>query len=207
MYQQHATKIQDYAQRNASNMADTGTMTFLSVRQPWFNVGDQLQDVRVNKADSSYLWGFKKDSYNYIIANKHKIHGQMMAVINSNKSDDDKALSLMKVFLRVPGLGLSKAGFMCQLCAGLVGCMDVHNIKLYGLDVKDLTLPKTLKSQAKKEEKIKKYITICHDYGTESLWNSWCDHLATKSAKWTDSFHVSEVHYTYLTQSNPHISV
>ena len=207
MYQQHATKIQAYAQRNASNMADTGTMTFLSVRQPWFNVGDQLQDVRVNKADSSYLWGFKKDSYNYIIANKHKIHGQMMAVINSNKSDDDKALSLMKVFLRVPGLGLSKAGFMCQLCAGLVGCMDVHNIKLYGLDVKDLTLPKKLKSQAKKEEKIKKYITICHDYGTESLWNSWCDHLATKSAKWTDRFHVSEVHYTYLTQSNPHISV
>jgi len=202
MYQQHATKIQAYAQRDASNMADVCMMVSLSIQQNWLGVGEMLQDVRVNKADSPYLWGFKKDTYNYIIANKHKIHGQMMAVINSNKSNDAKGLSLMKVFLRVPGLGLPKAGFMCQLCAGLVGCMDVHNIKLYGLDVKDLTLPKKLKSQAKKEEKIKKYITICHDYGTESLWNSWCDHLATKSAKWTDGFHVSEVHYTYLTHSN-----
>ena len=33
---------------------------------------------------------------------------QVMAVINSNKTDASKAMSLMKIFLRVDGLGMAK---------------------------------------------------------------------------------------------------
>ena len=199
MYQQHATKIQAYAQRSADNMADVCMMVSLSIQQNWLGVGDMLADVRKNKQESKFLWGFKADTYRYIMTHKHKIHSQMMAVINSHKSDHAKAVSLMRVFLRVPGLGLPKAGFMCQLCAGLVGCMDVHNIKLYGLNQNVLKLPKTLKNPDKVTEKIEVYVDLCHGYGTEFLWNSWCEYLSTKSKKWVDGFHVSEVHYTYLT--------
>ena len=46
------------------------------------------------------------------------------------------------------------------------------------------------------------YIKLCHDYGTEELWNAWCESLALKSDRWVDGFHVSEVHYTYLTNNN-----
>ena len=106
----------------------------------------------------------------------------------------------MRIFLRVPGLGLPKAGFVCQLTAGLVGCMDVHNIKMYDLDTRVLTLDKNVKSEAKITAKIQDYVKLCHDYGTEFLWNSWCEYLSTKSDKWIDGFHVSEVHYTYLTE-------
>ena len=200
MYKQHATKVQSYAQRSADNMADVCLMVSLSIQQNWLGVGDMLTDVRVNKIGSRFLWGFKADTYSYIMTHKHKIYGQMKAVINSNKSDKDKAVSLMRVFLRVPGLGLPKAGFMCQLCVGLVGCMDVHNIKLYGLNENALKLPKSLKNPTKITEKIENYVKLCHDYGTELLWDSWCENLATKSVKWVDGFHVSEVHYTYLTQ-------
>tara|TARA_R110000824_G_scaffold275313_2_gene463999 strand:- start:2626 stop:3243 length:618 start_codon:yes stop_codon:yes gene_type:complete len=200
MYKTHATKVQSYAQRSADNMADVCLMVSLSIQQNWLGVGDMLADVRVNKIGSRFLWGFKADTYSYIMTHKHKIYGQMKAVINSNKSDKDKAVSLMRVFLRVPGLGLPKAGFMCQLCVGLVGCMDVHNIKLYGLNENALKLPKSLKNPTKITEKIENYVKLCHDYGTELLWNSWCENLATKSVKWVDGFHVSEVHYTYLTQ-------
>ena len=200
MYKQHATKVQSYAQRSADNMADVCLMVSLSIQQNWLGVGDMLADVRVNKIGSRFLWGFKADTYSYIMTHKHKIYSQMKAVINSNKTDDQKAVSLMRVFLRVPGLGLPKAGFMCQLCVGLVGCMDVHNIKLYGLNENALKLPKSLKNPAKITEKIENYVKLCHDYGTELLWNSWCENLATKSVKWVDGFHVSEVHYTYLTQ-------
>tara|TARA_R110000803_G_scaffold44909_1_gene94841 strand:+ start:194 stop:811 length:618 start_codon:yes stop_codon:yes gene_type:complete len=200
MYKQHATKVQSYAQRSADNMADVCLMVSLSIQQNWLGVGDMLTDVRVNKIGSRFLWGFKADTYSYIMTHKHKIYGQMKAVINSNKSDKDKAVSLMRVFLRVPGLGLPKAGFMCQLCVGLVGCMDVHNIKLYGLNENALKLPKSLKNPTKITEKIENYVKLCHDYGTELLWDSWCENLSTKSVKWVDGFHVSEVHYTYLTQ-------
>jgi hypothetical protein len=70
----------------------------------------------------------------------------------------------MTIFLRIPGLGLPKAGFMCQLCAGLVGCMDVHNIRMYGLNIKDLTLaknPKGDKAKATNLTKIVNYIDLC----------------------------------------------
>jgi len=199
MYKQHATKVQAYAQRSADNMGDVCLMVSLSIQQNWLGVGDMLADVRANKIESKFLWGFKSDTYSYIMTHKHKIYSQMMAVVNSNKSDHQKAVSLMRVFLRVPGLGLPKAGFMCQLCVGLVGCMDVHNIKLYGLNQNVLKLPKTLKNPAKVTEKIAAYVELCHGYGTEYLWNSWCEYLSTKSKKWVDGFHVSEVHYTYLT--------
>ena len=201
MYQDHAVAVQQYAQQSASNLSDVTLMGVLSIRQPWLNIGNQMIDVRTNKLNAKSLWGFKKDTYIYLESNKHKMYAQMMAVINSNKTDASKAMSLMKIFLRVDGLGMAKAGFMCQLTAGLVGCMDSHNLKMYNLDAKDFVLaknPKTIKSLDANVKKIRNYIQICNEYGTENLWNSWCSFLATKSTKWRDANHVSEVHYSYL---------
>ena len=201
MYINHATAVQQYSQVSASNLSDVTLMGVLSIRQPWLNIGEQMIDVKTNKLNAKALWGFKKDTYIYLESNKHKMYAQMMAVINSNKTDASKAMSLMKIFLRVDGLGMAKAGFMCQLTAGLVGCMDSHNLKMYNLDAKDFVLaknPKTIKSLDANTKKIRNYIQICNEYGTENLWNSWCSFLATKSTKWRDANHVSEVHYSYL---------
>ena len=201
MYINHAVAVQQYAQVSANNLSDVTLMGVLSIRQPWLNIGNQMIDVRTNKLSAKSLWGFKKDTYIYLESNKHKMYAQMMAVINSNKTDASKAMSLMNIFLRVNGLGMAKAGFMCQLTAGLVGCMDSHNLKMYNLDAKDFVLaknPKTIKSLDANVKKIRNYIQICNEYGTENLWNSWCSFLATKSTKWRDANHVSEVHYSYL---------
>tara|TARA_R100000544_G_scaffold31212_1_gene17513 strand:- start:533 stop:1153 length:621 start_codon:yes stop_codon:yes gene_type:complete len=201
MYQDHAVAVQQYAQVSATNLSNVNLMAVLSIRQSWLNIGTQMIDVRTNKLGAKALWGFKKDTYIYLESNKHKMYAQVMAVINSNKTDANKAMSLMKIFLRVDGLGMAKAGFMCQLTAGLVGCMDSHNLKMYNLDAKDFVLaknPKTIKSLDANTKKIRNYIQICNEYGTENLWNSWCSFLATKSTKWRDANHVSEVHYSYL---------
>ena len=201
MYKVHAVAVQQYAQKSASNLSDVTLMAVLSIKQPWLSIGNQLKDVRTNKLSAKALWGFKKDTYIYLESNKHKMYAQMMAVINSNKTDASKAMSLMNIFLRVNGLGMAKAGFMCQLTAGLVGCMDSHNLKMYNLDAKDFVLaknPKTIKSLDTNVKKIRNYVQICNEYGTENLWNSWCSFLATKSTKWRDANHVSEVHYSYL---------
>ena len=205
MYQNHAVKVQQYAQLSASNLSDATLMAGLSIRQPWLNIGKQMIDVKTNKLKAKSLWGFKKDTYTYLESNKHKMFAQVMAVINSNKTDASKAMSLMKIFLRVNGLGMAKAGFMCQLTAGLVGCMDSHNLKMYNLDAKDFVLaknPKTVKGLDANVKKIRNYIQICNEYGTENLWNSWCSFLATKSTKWRDANHVSEVHYSYLVNAS-----
>jgi len=202
MFKTHCFSVQRYAQRNANNFSDTVLMVALSIQQNWLSVGTQLTEVRANKEDSKYLWGNKANTYRYLKANQHKMYAQVMAVINGQRSDYLKSISLMNIFLRVDGLGLAKAGFCCQLVAGLVGCMDVHNIKMYDIDAKDLQLaknPKTQKGRDANATKIANYIDMCSDYGCENLWNSWCENLATKSKHWQDGNHVSEVHYTYLT--------
>lgn len=203
MFKVHNIKINKYAQRHPDNLFVVIMMVSLSIQQKWSLVGDMLSDMVENKSDCLYLWGNKVATYEYMITHKHFIHGQMLAVIKSkNLTEHAKAISLMKVFLKIPGLGLPKAGFVCQLVTGLVGCMDVHNIKTYGIDPKTLILNKNLKSLKSKtnnRRKIEKYITLCHDYGTENLWNSWCSMIADKYPKdFVDSNHVSEVHYTNL---------
>tara|TARA_Y100000361_G_scaffold95397_1_gene85342 strand:- start:281 stop:883 length:603 start_codon:yes stop_codon:yes gene_type:complete len=198
MYSVHAKAIQDYAKESSDNLVDVITMVVLSIQQPWRSVGDQMADVKQHGIDSKFLWGNKRKAYSYITKRKAFIHNQYLAVINSSKSDNEKAYSLMNIFLRVDGLGMVKAGFVCQLSAGLVGCIDLHNIRLYGIDEKVLKLPKSLKSKDKRDEKINKYISICHNIGTEKLWDTWCDYLSTKSPKWSDGFEVSKVHYDYL---------
>jgi hypothetical protein len=202
MFNVHCKAVQQYSQRNANNMADVVLMVVLSIQQNWLSVGDQLKDVRLERRDSKYLWGNKIKTYDYLMSNKSKMFAQVQAVLNSHKTYDDKAKSLMTIFLKVDGLGIPKAGFCCQLIAGMVGCMDVHNIKMYDLDANSFKLntkPKTDKAFASNQQKINAYINLCHDYGCEQLWDSWCDMLATKSKRWVDGFHVSEVHYTYLT--------
>ena len=134
---------------SANNMADVTLMVVLSIQQNWLSVGDQLADVRQNKADSRFLWGNKGKTYAYLAANKHRMYDEAMTVINSSLCDGDKAEALMDIFLQVDGLGLPKAGFMCQLMAGLVGCMDSHNIKMYGIDPKSLSIAKKPKTQKK----------------------------------------------------------
>jgi hypothetical protein len=198
MYNIHAKAVQDYARLSSDNLSDVILMVVLSIQQPWYAVGDQLKDVKRWGIGSKFIWGNKIKTYNFLIARKDFIYSQYLAVLNSSKSDDDKALSLMNVFLQIDGLGLAKAGFVCQLTAGLVGCIDVHNIRMYNIPKKDLAFSKSIKSKTLRDKKISNYISVCHTIGTENLWDTWCCSLATKTKRFEDGFHVSRVHYDFL---------
>jgi|TARA_S200002703_G_scaffold130540_1_gene117828 hypothetical protein len=198
MYNIHAKAVQDYSRLSSDNLSDVILMVVLSIQQPWYAVGDQLKDVKKLGRDSRFIWGNKIKTFDSLQSKKDFIYSQYLAVLNSSKSDDDRALSLMNVFLQIDGLGLAKAGFVCQLTAGLVGCIDVHNIRMYNIPQKDLAFSKSIKSKALKDKKISNYISVCHTIGTESLWDTWCCSLATKTKRFEDGFHVSKVHYDFL---------
>jgi len=198
MYNIHAKAVQDYSRLSSDNLSDVILMVVLSIQQPWYAVGDQLKDVKRWGIGSKFIWGNKIKTYNFLMSRKDFIYSQYLAVLNSSKSDDDKALSLMNVFLQIDGLGLAKAGFVCQLTAGLVGCIDVHNIRMYNIPKKDLAFSKSIKSKTLRDKKISNYISVCHTIGTENLWDTWCCSLATKTKRFEDGFHVSKVHYDFL---------
>ena len=202
MFSNHNPKINHFAQRSPDNLFLVVMMVSLSIQQKWVLVGDMMVDMKQNKLDSKFIWGNKKNTYKYISTHKHFIYGQMMAVINSNKSDTSKSHSLMKIFLQIDGLGLAKAGFVCQLVAGLVGCIDVHNIKQYNIKPDLLVYNKTVKTkrgQEANEKRLQEYVALCEIYTSERLWNAWCALIADKYPKdFLDDYHVSELHYTYL---------
>ena len=198
MYNIHAKAVQDYSRLSSDNLSDVILMVVLSIQQPWYAVGDQLKDVKRWGIGSKFIWGNKIKTYNFLMSRKDFIYSQYLAVLNSSKSDDDKALSLMNVFLQIDGLGLAKAGFVCQLTAGLVGCIDVHNIRMYNIPKKDFAFSKSIKSKTLRDKKISNYISVCHTIGTENLWDTWCCSLATKTKRFEDGFHVSKVHYDFL---------
>lgn len=198
MFTLHATKTQSLAMESADNLANIITMVVLSIQQPWDSVGKQMLDVSKNGCGSRFLWGNKRNTYRWLKTNKYFLHGQYLAVLNSYKTDDEKALSLMLLFLKIPGLGAVKAGFVCQLAAGLVGCIDLHNIRLYGIDEKVLTISNKIKSKELYNSKVKKYISICHNIGTDRLWDTWCNHVAEQKNTFNSGMEVSEAHVNYL---------
>jgi len=198
MYKTHAPIISKHAQQSADNLADVILMVVLSIQQPWHSVGSQMKDVAQHKKDSRFLWGNKKKTYNYLSKNKGKMFGQFRAIINSSKTDHEKSVSLMKLFMQVDGLGAVKAGFVCQLTAGLVGCIDLHNVRMYRIDDKVLKISTKIKSKELYHKKIEDYVELCHNIGTEKLWDSWCNHLATQKNRFNDAMEVSKAHVDYL---------
>lgn len=183
-------KINEHCQQSAYNNADMVMMVVLSIQQPWHAVGVQMRDYKALGADSRFVWGNKRKTFDWLQEHKETLYRDAM----DSKTDSE----LMQAFLQVPGLGLAKAGFCCQLFAGRVGCIDVHNLRRLNIASSVLTLNKSSTDETKRK-KIDAYISACKSRRTSWLWDSWCKLIAKKDPKrWIDGDHVSAVHYDYL---------
>lgn len=183
-------KINEHCQASADNNADMVMMVVLSIQQPWHAVGDQMRDYKALGGDSRFVWGNKRKTYDWLQDNKNTLYRDAM--------DADNDAELMLAFLQVPGLGLAKAGFCCQLFAGRVGCIDVHNLRRLNIAPSVLNLDKKTKPDTQRR-KIDAYVQACKQRRTSWLWDSWCKLIAKKDPKrWIDGDHVSAVHYEYL---------
>lgn len=183
-------KINEHCQQSADNNADMVMMVVLSIQQPWHAVGDQMRDYKALGADSRFVWGNKRKTFDWLQEHKETLYRDAMDA----KTDSE----LMQAFLQVPGLGLAKAGFCCQLFAGRVGCIDVHNLRRLNIAPSVLSLDKKCQP-ATQRKKIDAYISACKSRRTSWLWDSWCKLIAKKDPKrWANGDHVSAVHYEYL---------
>lgn len=185
-------KINEHCQQSADNNADMVMMVVLSIQQPWHAIGDQMRDYKALGADSRFVWGNKRKTFEWLQDNKQALYRDAMDA----KTDSE----LMQAFLQVPGLGLAKAGFCCQLFAGRVGCIDVHNLRRLNIAPSVLTFDKSA-TVATKRKKIDAYIDACKKRRVSWLWDTWCNLIAKRDPKrWIDGDHVSAVHFDYLVQ-------
>lgn len=203
MYDQHQWRVEYFAARNASNTVDVLMMVLLSIRMQWSGVGMQMESWRERGLSSEFLWGFKRKGALYIHRNRERLFQRS----NSARNGEIWVEDLMRELLKVPGLGMVKAGFACQLLIGEVGCLDVHNINRLGLKASEWYVRKYKdidKQLREVDEKIATYMHLIDECGgTRKLWDDWCEHLASNSKAYKDAEDVSLRHVTYLTGGTP----
>lgn len=191
MFTTHQKAIGRWGRKSPDNTSWIIAMVLLSIQQHWDQIGNQLIDLKENGLDCKYLFASKRSGWDYVVANKKELHE---AIYSRNLPMAEKLLAVASI----PNIDLIKAGFVLQLCIGKVGCLDVHNLRRFGLK------PQTFKTYGLKYDtalgKAKLYVKVCEDLGgCEYLWNSWCDLLAEKYPnKYKNGQHVSRLHKDYV---------
>lgn len=181
-----------FTQASAYNLNRAALFVLATIQQQLETVPIALTDMVELGVRSRFAWGNKSKGIAYLEKNGTDLYSDAM------QCRDDPA-RLLNVFLRVPGFALVKAGFLCQIFSGLVGCIDQHNVKLYGVSRADTrydpALPETL------ERKRTRYIALCDGLGgAHSLWSRWCDYVAKIRPKnWADGAEVSQFHVDVIT--------
>ena len=199
MYNHHNPMVRRFAQTSPKNLELVIAFVFSTIRVQTSMLPRMMREYRKRGLNSSWIWGNKKTGLVYVRKNRKDLYNRMMQIIRSNKKDME--LDMILLFLEVPGLGLPKAGFTCQLVAGKVGCMDVHNIRKFLPDV-DASVGTPSKfqtsgnSDAVKRKKAIEYIKLCKDVGgCKFLWNVWCTDRSVDYPKhFPTPFDVSAVH-------------
>lgn len=191
MFKDHNPVINAYMQANAQQMIDGIMFVALSVKMPFHTMAQQMQDYRANGADSKFVWGFKRQTYDYLQEHGQDLYDELMDLSTRTKFGDLKFKGreiwlhrdkqMMLCLTDVPGLGVVKAGFVMQMMFGRVGCIDVHNLRrFYKVSQKDVTFIKTATDNTKRV-KIDNYVNICRgNRSTQKLWDSWCEQLTDK---------------------------
>lgn len=197
MFHTDQALVEDWCD-SPERLVSVGTMVLLSIRMQWVGVGNQMADVRANDDKSICLWGFKREGYRYLVANRKRLWSRVRACRDGDIWVED----LVREFLKVPGLGLAKAGFLTQLTTGECGCLDMHNVERFGLTPADWHIRPRVDPQkqlVEVDEKIELYMGLVDECGGPgNLWNDWCHHLADTVSTFDGAGDVSRRHYIYL---------
>jgi hypothetical protein len=197
MFSTDQARIQAWC-KNPDKFLRVGTMVLLSIRMQWVGVGNQMADVQVHGSKSKCLWGFKQAGYVYLRDNRKALY----AATRDARAGRLSTADLMREFLKVPGLGLPKAGFLVQLLTGKSGCLDMHNVERFGLDVgvwSVRTYKDTAKQMREIDDKIAVYLALIEACGgSEKLWDDWCEHVNDRVGTFEGGEDVSRRHYIYL---------
>lgn len=198
MYKTHNYRINRYAFKSADNMANVIMMVSQSIQQVWAGVGKQMQSVHELGLDSPFLRNRTKRKL-YLELQKRK--GELFLALHEYKRGKIDLAHLLVTIQSLHGLGFVKAGFVVQLCTGEVGCLDLHNLRRFGVNP-NLFMVSPKATYETRRRKAELYIATCEKLGGSAyLWDSWCEVLATNERcghLYTSKHHVSRLHCEFL---------
>lgn len=189
MYKQDQYEIQKACESDAKYTREAMLFVSRSIRNHFSRLRKITDDERSLGIESTSLnQKIKRDAFEYIHANYKQLHED---IFNPDLSLAEKLLSVSSI----PGIGIVKAGFVLQLCIGKVGCLDTHNLRMFGFSDSTFKFSKTTKRNTALS-KARLYIETCEKLGgSEFLWDNWCEFIAAKYPKHFQSAEdVSKLH-------------
>jgi len=177
MFDRDMPQMRAHAIASPEGLTDVIAFVLCTIQQPLQSVARQMADVRTNGAASKYLFGSKRDGYQYAVDHKQILHAALLAATQANDT-----IGFIDVMSNVPGLGVVKASFVAQICGFETACLDTHNLKRLGLAETAFKLAKSVKPETKRK-KIADYVALCTSTGgSRHWWNTWCEYVAGNRA-------------------------
>ena len=197
MYKRDNKAIAKFALKNPDNLVRVATFVLTTIQAGLATTHNQMLDIDKHGANSKYLWGNKRQGYEYLQEHKQVLYAAVKAAVKAND-----AVGAIDVLTNVPNLGIVKAAFVVQMVGLDVACIDSHNCDRLGLPRTALRFSKKVKPEVKRK-KIADYVQFTRDTGgSEYWWNTWCEYVAGNRAnKQLDTgSKVSKYHVTAVMQ-------
>lgn len=188
MYSEHCTLIAAGMRRDVATFKRGVMFAVLSIRQHVVKVPLQLRDLDRDGADCKWLFGHKRGAYEYMEAHAEELWLSMRRL--------KRPIEAIATMTRVPGLGIAKAAFVCQLMGFNVGCLDGRNLARFGLP------PRQYRSDGERGKNTlafaRKIAAYCEVYEgrAQELWDDWCEDVANEYGY--DAHDISALHLACL---------
>lgn len=189
MFATDQKQIAEYAWESPEHIQDVLVFVRLTIRQHFRNVPLLMNHYR-QSGNLDFHGSLSRKAYPEIVLASHEIYREQ-----SRYREDSR--SLLERILLIPGLGIVKSGFAVQLLNGQIGCLDVHNLRRFGLS-KGMFCGSG--SWVVVIKRIDLYLALCEQIGgAQYLWDSWCEYIAAKYPKvYTNGEAVSRLHVTTI---------
>lgn len=196
MYAEHQPQIATYARRSPQHLFDIGMFVQATITQHFEACKDICASIRAEGTTSKYLSTTKRRAYVALAAQAQDLYDLVLAYDAAPRPD--AVLQLFRTLVELPGFGIVKAGFWLQLVLGEAGCMDRHNLRLYGLQ--EHAFARIPASAEGLTAKLRSYMAVCATIGTATLWNQWCTTVSLlRPHRFPTPDSVSAWHLTCLT--------
>jgi hypothetical protein len=192
MFANHQPIIGEWARAEPRNFALTATFVICTIRVPLERAIMEYHAYR-DHGDVAALWGWKLQAVRDMEENATQRLTALHKRHLGRPGDDDAMLALIVSWL---GVSYAKGGFLLQLTHGLSGCIDSHNERRLGVNLRAEGLTASPKRPPTRTRKARRYNHLVRSAGgTEKLWDDWCNGIAANRPDvWSDGFEVSRNH-------------
>jgi len=180
MYQRDCTIISKHSISSPDGLYDTIEFTLCTINMPLSRVHTQRVSIKKEGIHSKWVSDTKAKGILYAQQHKQELHALMLNIRETMGVDSvDAGQAVVDLFMRIPSIGMVKAGFIAQMCGFNVACLDRHNVRMLGMSETALRVSKTIKPELRLK-KIRKYIELCQVSGAKHWWDTWCNFVAEK---------------------------